>query len=207
MTGAISANALGDPRVFYAGLVQGDDADTFLEQIANRQRELRAMIPPGGRRAMYLEHLHALAEDSGTILSLYHPKGFIAQWRGETQRLPGMPPEITTPLPLTRAHYLTGLHEFGHVYNPDLRGTSHHGVTAEGIYGELMAHLWAFEHSKVPIAEQDLRHAKDSLFLDAVEIGWSGGPVADLLPRHLRKPYSDGLARLDQYRSSAEAGE
>ncbi len=158
------------------------------------------MIQPGGRRELYLDHLHELADDTGAVLTFYHPKGFIAQWRAETHRaFRGRPAHITTPLPFTQSHYLTGLHEFGHVYQADLGGTSNHGVTPEGIYGELMAHVWAFEHSRVlPIPDRDLEQARISLLFDAREIGWTGGSVADFLPAHLQDLYSEAFARLEQ---------
>ncbi len=210
----LSANAPGDPRVLYAGIpiVGGEDEwRTYIEAEAAHQRELRAMIAPGGLRAIYLDHLHALADETGAVLTLYRPgPAFIAEWVGTTKRplLPGLPVQVITPLPLTRMHYLTGLHEFGHVFNPELVGTSHHGVTAEGIYGELMADVWAFEHAKVPVAERDIRDAQSLLYCAALDIGWPGGPLGDIasvLPRRLRRPYSDGLARLDQLRAAEGA--
>ena len=204
MTGTISAAALGDPRALYDGVAYDEDIGRSFEADAEEQLRLRAMIRPGGRRELYLDHLHELADDTGAALTFYHPKGFIAQWRAETRIVSGMPARITTPLPFTQSHYLTGLHEFGHVYQADLGGTSNHGVTPEGIYGELMAHVWAFEHSKVlPIPDRDLEHARISLLFDARENGWTGGSVADFLPAHLRNPYSEAFARLERWQGSA----
>jgi hypothetical protein len=190
-----SANALGDPRALGISVQDDKNLRAWLKGKADYQRELRATIPAGGRRAMYLDHLHALAEATGAILTLYHPRGFIAQWAGEIKRVPGFPLQITTPLPLTRGHYLTGLHEFGHAHHPDLPGNG--SVTARGVYGELMAHVWAFEHSRVSVTRDDIDQAQAKLCLDAKEVGWEGGPLADWMPGKLRDPFSDGLARLE----------
>lgn len=221
MTGrTMSPAALGDPRMRYgaqikcghcgnlAGQGRCEGCTAFRQAMAKgaaRQLDLRNTIRPGGRRALYLDHLHALAEDTGVVLALYHPKGFVANWRAETQQpfSPGERAHITTPLPLTASHYLTGLHEFGHVYRPELGGTSNHGVTPEGIYGEVMAHLWAFEHSKVPIPLRCIEHARVAPLFDAKEIGWSGGPVTNRLPMRLRQPFQDAMSRLEQMAAEA----
>jgi hypothetical protein len=202
----IGRNALGDPRAVYRREQCYDDSWEYLAGQARYQRELRAMIPPGGRRALYLDHLHELADDSGALLTLYHPKGFIARWKGETRRW-GDRVTVTTPLPLTRGHYLTGLHEFGHVYQPESGGS---GLIAysrtpfgcfddacRGVYGELMAYVWAFQRSRIPIVRDDVCEARDIVMAHAKDGGWEGGPVEEWVRTELRQQYLDGVAQLE----------
>jgi hypothetical protein len=202
-----TAGALGDVSAVYADIPEWR---RLIEAQNAYQRELRSTIAPGGLRAVYLDHLHALADETGTVLTLHHPRGFHALWVGQAKRphLPGLAAQVAAPLPLTRTHYLTGLHEFGHIFNLELGGTSHHGATPAGVYGELVAHVWAFEHSKVPIAGRDVRDAEYLLYCAGLDAGWTGGPLADFtsaLPRRLRRPYLDGLARLFAFRASRAA--
>jgi len=123
---------------------------TVLVNDAQCQAALRESIPARGRRANYLAHLESLADTYQAKLIFYRPGGYV--WDKATKREIKLTwvgqcdselKTIETPLPLMRGHYLTGLHEFGHLVAGD---------------GEGVAWRWAIEHSHYTLTGADIGH-------------------------------------------------
>ena len=109
---------------------------------------------------------------------------------------------------------MLGLHEFGHVYHPDLGGSGsieHSRAPREGpddafrgVCGELIACVWALEHSRVPVTPHDRENARAVVLAYAEDGGWTGGDPAYWMPEHLREPMREGMARLKGARGDGE---
>ncbi|MGO9763798.1 MAG: hypothetical protein ACLP1Q_21305 [Solirubrobacteraceae bacterium] len=157
-----------------------------------------------GLRAMYREHLEALADDHGAELDFFEPASWMEYrarlWHGGNRR-----PLVEAPTPVNRERYMSGLHEFGHLEMLDALGiggtSAARTPTGEGLHGELLAWLWAFDNAKVPATPRDAVRVLDLLCYEAARAGVrgaNGDPImgTHLVPLEYRASYENGLDRL-----------
>lgn len=157
------------------------------------------------RRELYSEHLIHLAEVDGVELRLFQPAAD-DEYRARV-RHKGRRAVVLAPEPINRQRYLTGLHEFGHLYGelPRVGTTTRREPDGLGLCGEVAADVWAFTNAKVDPTPRDAVDVLNALYWEVGRIDRGGrrdyGP--DLVPDSLRSWYRGAIQAFEDLMGGA----